>query len=386
MADDEQHPTDQRADGDDPAEVRSGADRPAPGPDGDETQRVVTSEETTAVPGGEGAPSQGDETSVLPAAEAVPAQSDEAKVPVAPSQGDETTAVPGGEAAPSQSDETSVLPAAQTAPPDGDETAVMAHGGEKAGASQVPAGGDETQVLAAADATQVLPDGDATQVIANGDQTAVIPPRGGRPAPGVDQTAVLPPTPAWAGRAEVRRPGAGGVRQAVPPDEWQDYEDTGRRWWLPIVLGILGLLMLGVLGAGVWLIIRTQNDKPAPATSATASVRPSQTSASPSPTTASPSRTASGPVQVLVPPLVGLTADQAETLLQQNHLNFQLLYRYDPNTLVGNVIEANPVAGTLIDRGGTVTLVISSAASSSPSPSLSANSVSPSATSASPTR
>jgi hypothetical protein len=364
MADDEQHPTDH------PAEVGSGADRPAPGPDGDETQRVVTSEETTALPGGETAPSQGDETSVLPAAETTPAQGDEAKVPVAPSPGDET----------------SVIPAAQTAPPDGDETAVMAHGGEKAGASQVPAGGDETQVLAAADATQVLPDGDATQVIANGDQTAVIPPRDRRPAPGVDQTAVLPPMPAWAGRAEVRPPGAGGVRQAVPPDEWQDYGDGGRRWWLPIVLGILGLLMLGVLGAGVWLIMRTQNDKPAPAASATASVRPSQTSASPSPTTASPSPTASGPVQVLVPPLVGLTAGQAETLLQQNHLNFQLLYRYDPNTLVGNVIEANPVVGTLVDQGSTVTLVISSPASSSPSPSPSAKSVSPSATSASPTR
>jgi hypothetical protein len=378
MADDEQHPGDRPADGDHPTEGRPGPDRPAPGPDGDETQRVVTGDETSLLPAGETASSHGDETTERPGGD------------TAASQGDETTEWPGGDNAASQGDETTVLPASETAPSPGDETAVLSHGGEKTGASQddetqAPAGGDETQVLNTADATQVLANADATQVIANGDQTAVIPPQGGRPAPGVDQTAVLPPMPAWAGRAEVRRPDAGGVRQAVPPDEWQDYEDSGRRWWLPIVLGILGLLMLAVLGAGVWLIMRTQNEKPAPATSATstASARPSQTSASPSPTTASPSPTASGPAQVLVPPLVGLTADQAETLLQQNHLNFQLLYRYDPNTPVGNVIEANPVVGTLVDQGSNVTLVISSAASSSPSPS--ANSVSPSARSVSPT-
>jgi hypothetical protein len=243
-------------------------------------------------------------------------------------------------------------------------------------------------VLTTGDATQVLATGDATQVIANGDQTAVIPPRGGQPAPAVDQTAVLPPMPAWAGRAEVRPPDAGGVRQAIPPDEWQAYEDSGRRWWLPIVLGILGLLMLGVLGAGVWLIMRTQNDKPTPATSATstASAQPSQTSASAAPTTASPSPTASGPAQALVPPVVGLTAAQAESLLQQSQLNFQLLYRNDPNTPAGNVIEASPAVGTQVDQGSTVTLVISSAASSSATPSQSANSGSPAATSASPSR
>jgi hypothetical protein len=311
MADDEQHPNDQRPAGDQPTQEWPGPDRPAPAPDADET-------------------------AVL-------------------SRGDEATA---------QS-----LPA-------GDET-------PRAAAA------DETQVLNAGDATQVLATGDATQAIANADQTTIIPPRGGQPAPDVDHTAVLPTTAAWAGRAGVRPPDAGGVRQATPPEEWHDFDDSGRRWWLPIVLGVLALLMLGVLGVGVWLIMRTQNDKPAPATSVsatpTASAQPSQTSASAAPTSASPSPTESGPAQVQVPVLVGLTAEQAESALRQNQLNFQLLYRYDPNTPVGNVIETDPLASTLVDQGSTVTLVISSAPpSSSATPSDSSTSGSPAATSASP--
>jgi hypothetical protein len=169
----------------------------------------------------------------------------------------------------------------------------------------------------------------------------------------------------------------------VPPDEWEEYDRSGRRWWLPIVLGLVALLLLGALGAGAWLILRNQNNKPAPANigpaTPTASARPSQTSASVAATTAAASPT-SAPAQVAVPPLAGLSAVQAQGILRQNQLNYRVVYRSDPNTPVGDVIETNPPEGTQVAPGSQVTLVISSApaTSAAPSPTASTSRSSPS--------
>jgi hypothetical protein len=252
--------------------------------------------------------------------------------------------------------------------------------------------GDETRAFPPGnrpgDQTQAFPGGDRpgdqTQAFPGGDETSVPSRRG--PAPAPDQTTVMPPATAWSGRAEVRPPQAGGIRQQVPPDEWEDYDQSGRRWWLPIVLGLVALLLLGALGTGAWLILRNQNNKPAPANTGpatpTASAKPSQTSAAP--TTAAATLT-SAPAQVAVPSLAGLSAVQAQGLLRQNQLNYRLAYRSDPNTPVGDVIETDPPAGTQVAPGSQVTIVISAAPATSAAPSPSA-SASRSAPSASPSR
>jgi hypothetical protein len=138
-----------------------------------------------------------------------------------------------------------------------------------------------------ADGTRELP-GDQTQELPS-DQV----PTGERPTD-PDATGVLPgepvPPAAWAGRARVRPPGPPGDRELTSTQEWAAPEEPGRRWWLPILVGVLGLVLLGTLGAGIWLIGQAlTGDDPAPRSSPSGS--PSATSSpsrSPTPATSAP--------------------------------------------------------------------------------------------------
>jgi hypothetical protein len=197
------------------------------------------------------------------------------------------------------------------------------------------------------------------------DETAHLPASGG---PRSGDTAILPPVPAWSGRAGVPPPDAIRV-----PEEVSGYEEPGpsRRWWTPLLLALLALVLLGLLGFGLWLILR-QDSNPDPGTPAVTPPAPStQTSlsspAAPSPTT-SPS-TQSVPAQVVVPSLVGMDSDTAQSTLERLGLTVRLVSRPDPAAPPGTVVDTLPPAGSVVREGSRITLVIASAAPS-PSPAL----------------
>lgn len=205
------------------------------------------------------------------------------------------------------------------------------------------------------DATRALPPdrpagpppGDATRPMPG---AAAHPDRAGATAP-------LPP--AWSGRAGVpTRPAA----YPEPGAEWYAEEQAGRRWWMPILLGILALLLLALIGLGVWLALRAAERNPAPAPSPTAvpttaprtSAAPSTTAPSSSPPTTPPSPSSA---EVPMPPLVGLPESTARAILDRLGVDYRVETR-ESDRRAGTVLETNPVAGEPIAEGDTVTLVV----------------------------
>ena len=68
---------------------------------------------------------------------------------------------------------------------------------------------------------------------------------------------------AWQGRATVR---PGGPPPTRPPDDAQPGQPgAGRAWWLPILLGIIGLLLIVGLAYGLVLATRHKDTTPTPA-------------------------------------------------------------------------------------------------------------------------
>lgn len=196
------------------------------------------------------------------------------------------------------------------------------------------------------------------------DRTAQLPAAGDetRQMPSVDETAPVPAQPApWSGRAGVPPPDATAVRGPAPT-EWAPPPEDGGRWWMPIVLGIVALLLLGGLITGVWLIYNANKVEPTPTPTPTRSATPAPTSApatSAAPATSSAPPPTTAPAGVPVPPLVGLSDQQARDELDRLGLSYRLVYRpaeEPPNT----VIETDPAEGEVVPAGTEVTLVIAS--------------------------
>ncbi|MCI4063490.1 PASTA domain-containing protein [Micromonospora sp. R77] len=211
------------------------------------------------------------------------------------------------------------------------------------------------------DATRPLPRADRSGP-PDADATRPIPGDAERPAP-ANPTAPLPPTPpAWSGRA--------GVPPPRPPDQstdWYTEEQADRRWWMPILLGILALALLALIGLGVWLVLRAADEGPAP--SPTPSPRPTTapatsaapTSAAPStaPPTTPPATTAAA--EVPMPPLVGLPEAAARQILDRLDVDYRVRTRTSEQP-AGTVLETDPGAGEPIREGDRVTVVVAGAA------------------------
>jgi hypothetical protein len=215
-----------------------------------------------------------------------------------------------------------------------------------------------------------------------GDQTEQIPgtppPSGGDetvPAPRPaqrDETSVLPPArdwaeqdAAWAGRAEVRPPrpgqadyGVGSDWDAAPPVEPQG------RWWMPILVGVIALILLGLLGWGIYLITQGSeggDETPAPVTSVPApavtttepTTAPTTTQPTTTPTTTEPAT----PAEVTVPALIGLTRADAQEALQRRGLRVRVISMPSDAT-AGTVIDSDPPEGRQVPADTQVTLVI----------------------------
>jgi PASTA domain-containing protein len=223
--------------------------------------------------------------------------------------------------------------------------------------------------------------GDRTEqmpgVPAADEDATVLTPR----APQQDETSVMPPVrdwaaenSAWAGRAEVRppRPGdadylTGSDWDVTPPDEPRG------KWWMPILVGIVGLILLGLLGWGIYLIAQDSGDEtPAPATSPPAPIVTTEptttTAATTAPTTTPPTTEpteSTNPAEITVPALVGLSRADAQEALQRRGLRFRVISQPSDAT-PGNVIDSDPAEGQKVPADAVVTLVIAAPRTTAP--------------------
>ena len=222
---------------------------------------------------------------------------------------------------------------------------------------------------------------DARQVPAVRDEPTVVADRPG-------STAILPPVndddwapsranPAWSGRAEVRAPQPG---RGYPEVDWAAAAPAPQRdrWWMPIVVGIIALVLLAVLGWAVYLLVNSSGDEqtPAPSVTTSAAATPTETattetsSPSPTPTTTTPSpepsTTDPTSAEVIIPALRGLALSEAQAALRSTGLNYRLIYRQAPDVPAGTVIDSDPVEGQEVPPDTTVTLVIAAEATNTP--------------------
>jgi hypothetical protein len=218
-----------------------------------------------------------------------------------------------------------------------------------------------------------------TERVPRADDPTAVTPR----VPPSDATSIMPPVgrePGWAaadapwsGRAEVRPPRSG----EYTPTDWatEPPSEPRGKWWMPIVIGIVGLLLLALLGWGIWLIARGQgkgDNNPAPA--ATPSVpAPATTRPTTAPTSAAPTTQQTTveptPSEVTIPALRGLSQDEARQALNRRGLSSRLRFRSSTDAPPGTVIDSDPAEGQEVPPDTVVTLVIATAQTSSPTPS-----------------
>ncbi|GGM01682.1 PASTA domain-containing protein [Micromonospora yangpuensis] len=216
------------------------------------------------------------------------------------------------------------------------------------------------------------------RTVAPPDRTVALPL--GRTGTGVDSTARRAGPAVWSGRAGVPPP-----RPPEPGTEWYDDEPVDRRWWAPIALAVVALVLLGLLGTVFWFAVQ-QVDEPGPQlppspqpSVAPTTVPPSSPATTPPPTTApattappttapattAPATTAPAvPGQVPVPPVVGLSQATAQAVLTGLGLSYRVEYQPSPQR-PGTVIGVNPGVGVPVPAGQQVLLVV---AAQNPSP------------------
>ena len=208
----------------------------------------------------------------------------------------------------------------------------------------------------APDRTQQMPPVDDATVVTPRDATAVMPPA----------RDWAEPEGAWSGRAEVRPPGPGDYTVASEWDAVPPPTEPRGKWWMPILVGILALILLGLLAWGIYLIAQNSDDDPgtpapAPSVTAPATVTTEPTTTPPTseaPTSATPTTTEpTGPTEVTVPALVGLSQEEAQRALDRRGLTYRLIFRpsdAQPRT----VIDSDPAEGQEVPPDTQVTLVI----------------------------
>ncbi|MCZ7478423.1 MULTISPECIES: PASTA domain-containing protein [unclassified Micromonospora] len=210
------------------------------------------------------------------------------------------------------------------------------------------------------EATRAMPRnaGDAARPLPGGPAGQAGPEGPGGPRRPLDATAAQEPVGAWSGRAGVPPPRPAGYPE--PGGEYYGDEQAGRRWWMPILLGILALLLLGLIGVGVWLALRAADRNsdpgpPVPSISAQTSAAPTSAAPSSSPPSTAPATTA--PAEVPMPPLVGLPEAAARAALDRLDLDYRVQRRASDRP-AGTVISTDPEAGYPVGEDERVTIVV----------------------------
>jgi pyruvate/2-oxoglutarate dehydrogenase complex dihydrolipoamide acyltransferase (E2) component len=241
------------------------------------------------------------------------------------------------------------------------------------GAGNQPVGGPRSSDPGPADNTEPMPR-------STGDDETVLTPR-------ADSTTVMPAAvadAAWSGRAEVRPPRPSDF----PSGGWYVVPAAPReprgKWWTPIVVGIVVLLLLALLGWGLWLILQagSKDDPTTPAVTASAAApttvqtTPPTTEPTTQPTTTEPTQ----PAEVTIPALKGLSSAEARQALDRTGLSYRLRFVTSGDAPAGMVIDSDPREGQQVPTDSTVTLIIA-AAPSSPAVSTTPTSTAPTDTS-----
>jgi len=176
----------------------------------------------------------------------------------------------------------------------------------------------------------------------------------------------------WAGRAEVRPPRPG---QSIYDTDWSDgplppAQGQRDRWWLPIVVGIVVLLLLGVLAWAIYMIVQNSGRQPGPvattqptavattnAPSTAPTTAPSSVSTEPSTIPATTATTQEPTAAVTVPALRGLQLAEARAALNRTGLPYRVLYRTS-TAAPGTVIDSDPPEGREVPPDTRVTIVV----------------------------
>lgn len=162
----------------------------------------------------------------------------------------------------------------------------------------------------------------------------------------------------WSGRAGVPPPGV--PPRGPAPTEWAEPPDPDRRpWWMPILLGLLALVLLGVLAFGLWLLLRDDGNTPEPTPSPTVApttVAPTSAPPTSAPPTSAPPTTA--PAEVVVPPVIGRSLADARDLLEEAGLQPQIEF-VESDQPDDTVVDADPAPGDRIPTNSSVVLYVS---------------------------
>lgn len=173
----------------------------------------------------------------------------------------------------------------------------------------------------------------------------------------------------WAGRAEVRPPRAGDYSDQDWTTSGPPSEPRGK-WWMPILVGIVGLILVGLLSWGIWLIIQSSgNEQPTPSapTAATTTQAPAVPATQPTaappttqPTTAEPTQSTT------IPALRGQPQQDAIAALGRSGLSARLRFRTSSDAAPGTVIDSDPQEGQAVPPRSVVTLIIAVAPTTPP--------------------
>lgn len=169
----------------------------------------------------------------------------------------------------------------------------------------------------------------------------------------------------WTARAQVPTPGLDDVPEpALAHEEWVE-ERPPRATLQPVLITLAVLVLLSMIGFGVWLMLQgTDTPTPGPgvdpsATAPSGPLTPAPTTR-PAPTTAAATTGPAQPQLVAVPSLRGRTRAQAMLSLRRAGLVGQFVEREDPSVQAGRVISSEPPQGTMVERGFTVQVILSS--------------------------
>lgn len=231
-----------------------------------------------------------------------------------------------------------------------------------------PRTGDED-----ADHTEQLPrtapDEDATQESTRaprGDTTWELPATADPGAPterydrNTDDTWADGAGPAWSGRAGVR------PRSGYADDDWASASagEPDGKWWMPILVGIIALLLLGLLGWGIYLIVQSTGDddgnRPAvtPSAAPPRTTEPTRGTPTTRPATTEPTRSvAPSPTDITVPALKGLSTDEARAALNRKGLSYRLRF-VTSDSPPGTVIDSDPAEGQQVPADTVIALII----------------------------
>ncbi|MDI6099039.1 PASTA domain-containing protein [Actinoplanes sp. NEAU-A12] len=176
----------------------------------------------------------------------------------------------------------------------------------------------------------------------------------------------------WTGRAGVRPYGA---VPRNPYDEDSDWTDPGQaepsgRWWAPIAVGTVALVLVGLLAVGIAVIVRntggdaeTPGDTP-PATRLTNGPDPGVTTPGTGATATTPT-TEPSDQEVNVPALRGMPLADAQAALARSGLKWRVIRREsdaEPDT----VINCDPAEGQQVPSDTRVTLIVAVARQGTP--------------------